>query len=285
MKAKSFGITSDSVNRLNIVWKASLAKNKYASDIWNALSTDPDLPKTWRLSPDAKSRMDALLAERGYDGLQFSFTLRTRNEPNGPMDQNGIDPREPDLGKGEIRIIMTGWKGSHPNEIARLYVTPDRVLSSAQNALLMDERYINQKHILNIGIVYNYNLTSNIIGCNVLIYNRLDPTQMAFEANNRDDIRMTRQKRVDILMQRPNKGLIVSKYQNIPPGFTDDYIVLENSADSALLGENAIVLFNIANMINASLTPGKPIEPLTVIPKSSTDAPNFKRETPTPIHL
>jgi len=245
---KPYKITPDSVNRLNAAWKTALAPNKYGSAIWDILSADQELSKTWRLSPNSKSRLDALLGERGYDGLQMSFAVRTRSEPNAPVKGDGSDPVQTDIPKGQIRIIMTGWKGGRPDEIAKLYVAPDRVLSSRQAAVLMDERFNNQKHIYNIGIVYNYNKTSNVIGCNVLVYNGLDSAQLAFEARDRRDTWLTRQKRQTVLLARPNKGLTLSKLQNIPPGFTDDYIVLENSADSLLLGENAVVLFNIANI-------------------------------------
>lgn len=225
-----------------------MSTNKYGSDVWAILSADRAVSNTWTLSADAKSKLDALLSQRGYDGFQMSFAFRTKNEPGAPIKADGSDPSATDVRNGEIRIIMTGWKGGRPDEIAKLYVAPASVLSSSQAAVLMDERFNNQKHIYNIGIVYNYDKTSNVIGCNVLVYNILDSAQLAFEARDRRDIWMTRQKRQNVLLARPNKGLTLAKYQNIPPGFTDDYIVLENSADAPLLGENAVVLFNIANI-------------------------------------
>jgi hypothetical protein len=255
VKVKPYKITPDSVNRLNVAWKAALSQNKYGLDIWEILSAGHALSNTWTLSPDSKSRLDALLGQRGYDAFQMSFAFRTKNEPQAPIKGDGLDPSETDIRNGEIRIIMTGWKGDRPDEIAKLYVAPGKVLSPSQAAVLTDERFNNQKRIYNIGIVYNYNKRSNLIGCNVLVFNGLNAAQLAFAAHDRGDIWMTRQKRQDALLARPNKGLTLSKLQNIPPGFTDDYIVLENSADAVLLGENAVVLFNVANVaLSGNLT-------------------------------
>ena len=273
VRATAPRISPNSVNRLNILWKAAIAKNTYATSIWDVLTSDLDLASSWTLGAESKSKLDALLGEKGYDGLQVSLTLRTKTEPNGPVQfgsesSAGGDLHSQTVGalssegipSGQIQVMMTGWKGrEHPEEIAKFYVAPERVLSKSQNQILMDERFNNDKRILNIGIVYTYDRTGKAIGCNVLVYNYVSATQVAFLAHDRADMTVTREKRISALLQKPNKGFVLSKFQNIPPGFSDDYIVLECSADSGALGENAVALFNLQNLIRTS-SAAKPLE-------------------------
>ena len=311
VKVKAYDITPDSVARLNIVWTNLLAKNsKFGAEIWNALISDAGLGRSWTLSAESKSKIDALLREKSYDAMTISFALRTRAEPNGPVDGTGgqgsvvdpntgvrgnsvpagavSDPLGQNQAKGayasaELRIIMTGWKRGVPEEIARLSMSPDQILSAPQSKILTDERWKNDKGIVDIGIVYTYDRSGKAIACNVLILNEMTWTQLSFQAGNRDDTLMTREKRVAVLLAKPNKGLVLSKYQNIPPGFTDDYIVLEPSADSVLLGANSVVLFNLQNLINASrgardLDPG-----IGVPPEGASPSPS-PTPTPQPTH-